>query len=331
MTPEQTPPPLQPLTFTPVFKDYPWGGRNLERFGRTLPAGIVAESWDLAAHPNGSSPVRSGPLAGKTLNELMALWGLELVGERNAQALAQGRFPLLVKLLDAQRWLSVQVHPSDAYALAHEGEPGKTEMWVVLHAQPGAELLYGFKRALSADDYRRAVAEGHSDEPIYRLPVAPGDVVFVPPGAIHALGEGIVVAEIQQNSDSTYRIYDWGRDRPLHIDKALDVLDFGLVQPRAVAPVLLLNDEAMRIEQLVSCPYFQVERLTLPVGGAFFGLADGESFEIFGALQGRATLEWDGDPVRLDAVDWALVPADLGEFQVVAETPATLLRIFVPD
>jgi mannose-6-phosphate isomerase len=323
--------PLTPLTFAPVFKDYPWGGRNLAAFGRSLPDGIVAESWDVAAHPNGSSPVRSGPLAGKTLPELMELWGIDLVGERNAAALDEGRFPLLIKLLDAQRWLSVQVHPDDTYAFAHEGEPGKTEMWVVLKAAPGAKLLYGFDAPIDRAGYAQAIAEGRSDEPIHRLPVAAGDVIFVPPGTIHALGEGIVVAEIQQNSDTTYRIYDWGRDRPLHIEQSLDVLNYAQVRPQAVRPTLLLDDEAMRIEQLVSCPYFEVQRLVMPAEGAFFGVADGESFEIFGVLEGRATLHWEGEPLTLDAVDWVLVPAGLGEFEVVADQQAALLRVFVPD
>jgi len=324
-------PDLMPLTFTPVFKDYPWGGRTLEQFGRTLPPGIVAESWDVAAHANGSSTVRSGPLAGKSLPEVLRLWGIDLVGERNAEALEQGRFPLLIKLLDAHQWLSVQVHPDDAYALAHHGDLGKTEMWVVLSAQPGAELMYGFSSRQNRDDYRAAIAAGRSHESIYRLPVRQGDVVFVPPGTIHALGPGIVVAEIQQNSDTTYRVYDWGRDRPLHIEPSLEVLNYDMVAPQAVKPKVLLNDEAMRIELLVACPYFQVERLTLPAGGAFFGLADGETFEIFGVLTGKATVQWEGDPVPLHAVDWTLIPAELGEFQIVADEPATLLRVFVPD
>ena len=145
---------LYPLTFDPVFKDYPWGGRNLETIlGRQLPAGIVAESWDIAGHPNGSSVVNNGALAGKTLPEVMALLGPRLVGERSAKALALGRFPLLIKLLDANRWLSIQVHPDDAYGLAHEGEFGKTEMWVVLHAEPGSELIYGFKRGVTREQY----------------------------------------------------------------------------------------------------------------------------------------------------------------------------------
>lgn len=137
---------VYPLTFDPVFKDYVWGGHNLaDKLGRTLPEGIVAESWDVAAHPNGSSIVNHGPLLGKTLAEVMELWGEALVGSNSAQALELGKFPLLIKILDANRWLSVQVHPNDTYGLAHEGEFGKTEMWVVLEAEPGAEIVYGFQ------------------------------------------------------------------------------------------------------------------------------------------------------------------------------------------
>lgn len=322
--------PLYPLTFTPIFKDYPWGGRNLEHFGRDLPPGIVAESWDIAAHPNGSSPVRAGVYLGKLLNDLVRELGESLVGERSAAAVAAGRFPLLIKLLDANTWLSVQVHPDDAYALEHEQDLGKTEMWIVLEARPGAALLYGFKQPLTQSDYAQAIADGRSAEPLHRMIVQKGDVLFVPPGAMHALGPGIVVAEIQQNSDTTYRVYDWDRPRPLHLAKALAVTNFALVGAKPVTPEVLLNEEGLKIELLATCPYFQTERITMPAGGAFFGEADGSTFEIVGVLEGRMRLEWEGAPLTLSAVDWALIPATMGEFQLVAETAVQLLRVFVP-
>lgn len=322
---------IYPLTFEPAFKDYPWGGRRLETvLGRTIPDGIVAESWDIAAHPNGNSVVKVGPLAGKSLPEVMDLLGLALVGERSAAALESGRFPLLVKVLDANTWLSVQVHPGDEYALAHEGEPGKTEMWVVLHAEPGAELIYGFTRGVTREIYAQNVAEGRGADGLHRMKVKAGDVIFSPAGTIHALGPGIMVAEVQQNSDTTYRVYDWGRPRPIHVAKSLDVINFGLVEPGPTEPRLILSDEGMRVEQLVSCPYFEAERLTLPTGSAFFGNADGETFEIFGVLSGRVTVSWEGAPLSLGAVEWVLLPADLGEFQVVADEPSVVLRTFVP-
>ena len=160
---------IYPYTFRPVFKDYPWGGRNLAgKLGRQIPEGIVAESWDIAAHPNGTSAIRRGPLAGQSLDAVQHALGERLVGRRNRYALAQNRFPLLVKLLDAQRWLSVQVHPQDTYALAHEGEFGKTEMWVVLYAEPGAELIFGFEEGVNREVFAQCDCHRH-----HRPTVAP--------------------------------------------------------------------------------------------------------------------------------------------------------------
>jgi len=323
---------LYPLTFDPAFKDYPWGGRNLAtKLGRTIPDGIVAESWEISAHPNGSSLVNNGPLAGKSLAEVMELWGEELVGSNSAPALELGKFPLLIKLLDANRWLSVQVHPDDDYGLAHEGELGKTEMWVVIHAEPGAEIIYGFAPGTTKDAYAAAMRAGNGADGLHRLPVTVGDVVFVPAGAIHALGPGVMVAEIQQNSDTTYRIYDWGRPRPLHIDQALAVLNFDLVAPTATLPIEILNEEGLVVEQLATCAYFETERVILPADQAYYGFCDGSSFEIWGVLSGTISVEWAGEPLTLHGVAWVLIPAGLGEFQVIAEATSTLLRVTVPD
>lgn len=324
-------PAVYPLTFDPIFKDYPWGGRNLgSRLGRVLPDGIVAESWEVAAHPNGASRVHAGALAGRTLPEVMAEWGEALVGRRNAADLAEGRFPLLVKLLDASRWLSVQVHPNDAYALAHEGDLGKTEMWVVLAAEPGAEVIYGFRAGVDRATFARAVEAGESERLLHRLQVQAGDVVFVPAGAIHALGPGIIVAEIQQNSDTTYRIYDWGRPRPLHIAQALEVLDFGLTEPEAVQPQPVA-DAQVPTEVIGECVYFRTERLRLQAGERYVGGCDGETFEIWGVMQGQVECTWQGDPLALAAVSWVLLPAALGEFAVSATQNSTLLRVVRPD
>ncbi|MFZ1768064.1 MAG: type I phosphomannose isomerase catalytic subunit [Caldilinea sp.] len=323
---------IYPLTFDPVFKDYPWGGRNLAiKLGRTIPDGIVAESWDIAAHAHGSSVVNTGPLAGKTLPEVQALLGEALLGDRNDQALAAGKFPLLIKILDANRWLSVQVHPDDAYGLAHEDEPGKTEMWVVLHADPGAELIYGFAPGMTRTHYAEVIGTDASVDSLHRVPVKPGDVIFVPSGTVHALGPGIMVAEIQQNSDSTYRIWDWGRPRPLHLEKSLDVLNFSQVQPGPATPTVLLDEEGLRIEQLVRCPYFETERITLPAGHHYYGLCDGSTFEIWAVVQGKAALDSNAASLTLQAVQWVLLPAELGEYQISAEEDAVLLRVVTPE
>lgn len=339
-------PALYPLQFAPVFKDYPWGGRNLAtEFGRVLPEGIVAESWEIAAHPNGSSTVRNGPLAGLTLPQVLAMWGEALVGSRNPRALREGKFPLLVKLLDANAWLSVQVHPDDAYGLAHDGEYGKTEMWVVLHAEPRPEgpreLIYGFRPGVTREAFAAAIAEGRTEDFLYRLAVRKGDVVFVPAGTVHALGPGVIVAEIQQNSDTTYRIYDWGRPRPLHIEKALDVLNFKQVEPQAYRPIPLSGSEAQRgpggspeslprRDLIGECEYFRTERVEFGPGTRYAGECDGTSFEIWGLLEGRVLLTCEWGALTLQGIDWALLPAGLGRFAVEADGPATALRVITP-
>ena len=321
---------LYPLTFAPIFKDYPWGGRNLATLlGRAIPDGIVAESWEIAAHPNGSSPIAAGALQGATLKEAMEQWGEALVGSRNATDLAQGRFPLLVKLLDANRWLSVQVHPDDVYAHAHEGESGKTEMWVVLHADRGAELIYGFASGVTRERFAAAIAAGETERYLHRVTVEAGDVIVVPTGAIHALGPGILVAEIQQNSDTTYRIYDWGRPRPLHIEKALDVLDFEMVEPSTLTPTVIAA-APVPTEVIGDSAYFHTERMRFAAGQSWSGRTDGRTFEIWAVLSGDATLHWAGEAVALAAIGWVLIPAGLGDFRMSAAHDCVLLRVITP-
>ncbi|MBN1641266.1 MAG: class I mannose-6-phosphate isomerase [Anaerolineae bacterium] len=330
--------PIYPLTFTPVFRDYIWGGRNLEtRFGRELPPGIVAESWEISGHPSSPTTVDRGPLAGMTLPEVQARLGDRLVGVRSRWATERAKFPLLVKLLDANRRLSVQVHPSDAYALAHEGDLGKTEMWYVLYAEPGTELICGLAREMTRDTFRAALAEGTLGECLHRVQIAAGDAICVPTGTVHALLEGAVVAEIQQNSDTTYRVYDWdrlgadGKPRPLHIDKALDVIDYAMVRPGAVAPRVVQDGGGLRRAEISRCPYFVVEQVHLDAGAVYRGQCDGTTFEIWGCVKGAATLHSADAPVALPAVRFVLLPAALGAFSLHATEPAVLLRAYAPE
>lgn len=326
---------LYPLTFTPVLKDYIWGGRNLERIlGRPLPSGVIAESWEIAGHKDGTTAVDNGPFAGRLLTELQAELGLDLVGRRSAWAQERGKFPLLVKLLDAHRSLSVQVHPDDAYALAHEGnELGKTEMWVVLHAEEQAQLVLGVKRGTTREVFRQAIAEGRLEQYLHYLPVTTGDHICVPAGTLHAIMGGLLIAEIQQNSNTTYRVYDWGRvgpdgkPRPLHVDKALDVINFNLVEPGICPPVLIEKEDGVRRWLLCQNRYFLTERVEMAPGTAFDGCCDGESLEIWGVITGQAHI----NQVSLFAVRFALLPAVLGDFTVRAGPDgATLLRTYVP-
>ncbi len=234
-------PKIYPLTFTPVLRDYIWGGRRLETlYGRELPAGIVAESWEISGHPVASTAADAGYWAGQALPAIQAALGEKLTGSRAAWALARAKFPLLVKLLDANQDLSVQVHPDDAYALAHEGgELGKTEMWYVLHADPGAELILGVRPGTTREAFRAALEAHRLETVLQRVPIRPGQAVSIPAGTVHALLAGTVMSEIQQNSDATYRVDDWGRvgadgkPRPLQVDKALDVIDFDPPTPQS--------------------------------------------------------------------------------------------------
>jgi mannose-6-phosphate isomerase len=333
---EDMPKHLYPLTFEPQFRDYIWGGRNLESFGRKLPPGIVAESWDISGHPSSPTAVDAGPYKGRLLTELLAELGLDLVGRCSQIALARGKFPLLVKLVDANRDLSVQVHPDDAYAQEHEnGELGKTEMWYVLRVGPGARLVYGLRRGVTRESFAQALRTGGLERYLHYLPVQPGDAIFIPAGTVHALLAGLMVAEIQQNSDATYRVYDWnrpgpaGRPRPLHIEKALDVIDFGQVEPGPCVPRLIEDRHGVRREIISRCPYFAVEKVQLAAGATFDGACNGETFEIWGCVEGDCAITSDGDPVALPAIRFTLLPAALGQFAVEAKSPSTLLRVYV--
>jgi mannose-6-phosphate isomerase len=330
---------LYPLTFTPVLRDYIWGGRNLEQlYARQLPPGRTAESWEISGHPTASTVVDSGPLRGRSLPQVLATFGTELVGTRAAWALKREKFPLLVKLLDAEKPLSVQVHPTDDYALRHEdGELGKTEMWYVLHAQPGAQLILGLQPGVTPEDFRQAVAQNQLEPFLHYLPVKAGDAVFVSAGTVHAIMEGVVIAEIQQNSDTTYRLYDWGRlgadgkPRPLHVDKALQVIDFERIRPGPSRPVLVADEDGIARYEISRCDYFVVEKVIMPQGSVYAGGTNGETLEIWGTIEGSGQLTWSGeDPVALPTIRFCLVPASLGEVEVRAIEPTTMLRIYLP-
>lgn len=326
---------LYPLTFRPVLKDYIWGGRNLEtKLNRPLPPHQdIAESWEIAGHEDGTTVVENGRFANMPLTELHARLGLDLIGTRNAWAEERGKFPLLIKLLDANRPLSVQVHPNDEYALAHEGnELGKTEMWVVLHAEPDAAVILGVKKGTTPQAFRQAIADGALEPFLHHIPVRRGDVVCVPAGSLHAILGGLLIAEIQQNSNTTYRVYDWnrlqnGRSRPLHVKQALDVINFEQVEPALPRPVPISDENGVRRVRLCANRYFITERVELAAGATFDGRCSGETLEIWGGIEGTAVV----NRVSLPAVRFALLPAALGSFTVRAETNAVLLRTYTGE
>ena len=323
---------LYPLTFTPVLKDYIWGGRHLEALGRELPPGIIAESWEIAAHEDGTAVVNNGRFAGKLLTEVQAELGLDLIGKKCAWAQERGKFPLLVKLLDANRPLSVQVHPDDAYALAREGnELGKTEMWVVLRAEPGAEIILGVTKGTTPELFRAGIENGRLEPYLHRIKVKKGDHICVPAGSLHAIMSGLLIAEIQQNSNTTYRVYDWnrlgadGQPRPLRIDKALDVINFDQVEPALTEAALVAEEPGIRRYVLCRNKYFVTERVEMAEGAVFSGNCNGDTLEIWGTIAGTAVI----NDVELPTIRFALLPAAMGDFSVTAVTETTLLRAYV--
>jgi mannose-6-phosphate isomerase len=305
-------PQLYPLTFEPIYKEKIWGGRKLaELFDRDLPEGQIGESWDVAAHPNGMSVVDQGELEGRTLQELIEMYGSEL-------GVSEEKFPLLLKFIDAADDLSVQVHPDDDYAAAHEGdELGKTEMWYIVHSEPGGRIIWGTKEGVTRDDFARALQTGGQAvlDCLNQVEVKAGDIFPISAGLIHALGKGVVVAEIQQNSDTTYRVYDWdrvdetGKGRELHIDKALDVTDF--------------SPEARSFDyQYERCAkYFQLRVLEAPVKQA---LDLSGRFHLLTPVTASAVVHWDGGELALRKAQACLIPACLGEYAVSSSGVALL-------
>lgn len=299
---------LSPVKLLPSFKDYIWGGTRLKTdFNKKTDIEPVAESWELSAHRDGQSTVAGGEFAGLTLTQYTEAAGKDILG-LNAQKFDY--FPILIKLIDAKDNLSVQVHPDDEYALKNEGEYGKTEMWYILGCESGAKLYYGFKCDITEEEYRRAIRENTLTDLLNDVPVHKGDVFFIPSGTVHAIGAGIVICEIQQNSNTTYRVYDYnrrdknGNTRPLHIEKAVAVSSLSKAPE---LPTRGGGDDVL----LAKCDYFTVRKLT--VRKSLVLKLDRTSFRSLIVTDGEGVLLTDGDTVELNKGDSVFIPARDGE------------------
>jgi mannose-6-phosphate isomerase len=324
---------IVPLPLAGALHETIWGGRVLaERLGKALPAdALVGESWETADE----SLVREGPYAGEPLAALVARLGVDLLGWRSVAVYGR-RFPLLTKFIDAREQLSVQVHPDDAYAARYEhGKLGKTETWYVLHAEPGAQLIYGFARATSSDEVRRAIEQTRLEPLLHSFAPRPGDVIFVPPGTVHAIGGGILLYELQEYSDVTYRLYDYGRlqadgtPRELHVARALEVLRYSPPHSVRATPLEAVPygaDGSRRV--LVACRYFVEEELR--VAGDAADTTTAASCQILTCLGGACTIEAGGAAVRLRLGETAVLPAALGAYTLRGEE-AQLMRAYVPE
>ena len=312
---------LYPLKFKPLFKERIWGGDLLARaMNKKLPAGkCIGESWELSAVPGDISVVANGKLAGNNLEELTEVYMGDLVGDHiyNRFGLL---FPLLIKLIDAQDDLSIQVHPNDQLARERHNSYGKTEMWYVLACEPGAALYVGFNKSVTREEYLQHVNDGTLADILDRVPVKPGDTFFIPAGAIHAIGRGILIAEIQQTSDITYRVFDWnrvdanGKGRELHTELALDAIDFDSKQQydKTRAP---RRNEAVN---LVESPYF-VTNVVEVSGELQRNHEDKDSFVIYMGTEGSLELTWKDGQETLAKGETILVPACLDSVTLKGE------------
>lgn len=296
---------MNTIKLLPACKDYLWGGNKLrQKYGITSDLQPLAEAWMLSCHPDGPSVVATGSLAGKTLPEYIKAAGKEVLGE-NCERLED--FPILAKFIDAKGDLSIQVHPSNAYAQEHEHQYGKTEMWYVLDAEPGATLYYGFSHAVTREEFARRIEENTLTEILNAVPVEKGNLFYIPSGTLHAIRKGIVVAEIQQNSNVTYRIYDYGRKgadgkpRQLHIPQALDVT---LRTPPRANPDFHGH--------LAQCPYFSVDIFK----GGFVDSCDAASFTSLLILEGEGTLSEGDEALSIRKGESLFIPAGTGEYRV---------------
>lgn len=306
---------MEPLFFDPIYKSIIWGGRNLEKiFNRSLPEGKIAESWEISSHGKDNSVIINGEFKGKNLNELLNKFGSKLVGKKCSSK----NFPLLIKLIDANDKLSVQVHPDNEYAKIHDNDLGKTEMWYIIDAKPNAKLICGVKNGTTKKQFEEAIKSNTLNEYLNYVDVKKGDVIFIPSGTIHAILDGIVIAEIQQNSDTTYRVYDWGRvgkdgkPRELHIEKALDVINFEY--KGSVEKISAKKEEGFEYANLISCEFFNVDKIH--VIDNYKDKTDGSTFFAYTCVEGSGKLKYKDNYFDIKGGTSFLIPADNLEFEI---------------
>ena len=310
---------MYPIKFENIYYKKIWGGRDLESFRSNLPEGDIGESWDIACHPNGTGIVANGALKGKNLEQLCEEFGEKLVGSK----FNKKKFPLLVKLINSKDKLSVQVHPNDEYAKRVENEFGKTEAWYVVDAKPGAKLIVGTKNC-DKESFKRAIEEGKTEGFLNIIEVKKGDCFLIKSGLVHAICEGLIIAEIQQNSDVTYRVYDYGRPREIHIDKALDVIDFNLKAINESNKVLK-DFVGYSKATLCKCDYFNIDKFIIK--SEIESMSNKESFYILTCVEGSGKIISEEGDVDINKGDSILIPAYLGKYKLCGDL--TILKTYM--
>lgn len=306
---------LYPLKLQPSFKDYLWGGVRLrEDFKKETNIFPVAESWELSSHRDGLSIITNGKFQGKNFKEYLNILGAGVIGSKNTKA----DFPLLIKFIDAKENLSLQVHPDDDYAKKHEASKGKTEMWYIVDATEDAKLIYGLKEEITKEEFESRINNNTILEVCNEVKVKKGDVFYIEAGTLHAIGAGCLIAEIQQNSNCTYRVYDYdrvgkdGKKRELHIAKALDVTNLKPIVKDTNKGYTMDFFADYKVDNLVHSPLFNVDKFTLM--GEVKLLADEKSFHSILALEGEMDIIFEEEKIQVKKGDSIFVPANMGEY-----------------
>lgn len=320
---------LYPLLFEPSFHYRIWGGNRLKNFGKNITEDKIGESWEISTVPGYVSLVSYGEYKGMSLQDLILKFKAELVGT-NVYQKYENQFPLLIKFLDADAPLSVQVHPDDRYAQEHHNSLGKTEMWYILDAEKDAEIIIGFKERVNKDIYAKSVKEGTIENILRKIHPEKGDVFYIPSGRVHAMGKGITLAEIQQTSDITYRIYDYnridinGKPRELHTQQAMDVADFSFIENPGVN-----YDKKAENALLVNSPYFTTSRYI--IFGKSKKLKDlPESFRILICLEGECDIVSNSvDSVKIKKGQSILLPAVLKNIEIIPHVKTNILEVHI--
>lgn len=317
-----------PLKMQPCYKSYLWGGCRLKKeYGKLDAPDIAAESWELAVHADGMSRVKDGVLAGMTIAQLGQIDHNGFWGEN----CARDTFPVMVKLIDAREDLSIQVHPSDAAAMPERGEHGKAELWYIVDCEPRSSIYCGFLEKTTEEGFRARAENGSICDILNKVPVSKGDVFFIMPGTIHAIGKGIVIAEIQQNSNTTFRVFDYlrcgadGKPRTLHLERAQKVLNYQPILPEECKAVNSGVFTEFTVTEMFSCSYFRAFRVDVRESVCF--KCDGLSFQHLLCVEGDGRIVHDGACYPFGQGDSYFLPAKLGSYQVIGKCRMLLTKI----
>lgn len=315
---------LKPIKLNPVFKEIIWGGNRLKsEYNKKSDLNNIAESWELTVRPDGMNTIVGGEFDGITMEEYIKINGESVISNQK-----QPFFPLLIKFIDAEDNLSVQVHPDDEYGLKNANSLGKTEMWYIIDAKPGAQLVYGLKDGVSNEEFAQAIKDGKVEEKLNYVSVKKGDVFFIPSGLVHAIGSGILLAEIQQNSNITYRVYDYnrigkdGKPRELHVKDALNVI---VNRKQEDIEKIQFSTNVKNTNTLASCEYFTVEKHN--ISDIYIGFTDEESFASLLCLDGNGTIIYNNEEFALSKGDSYFIPAGIGEFKISGDLEVIISKI----